>query len=63
VKHHYIGLKFVIDGHYHYGCARFDETCLKNGENTAVLTGYAYETIAYKPISAGKISGPVLRWS
>ncbi len=58
VKHHYLGLKFVIDGQYHYGWARLDETCLKNGENTAVLTGYAYETIAYKPISAGKVSGP-----
>jgi hypothetical protein len=58
VKHHYLGLKFVIDGQYHYGWARLDATCLKNGENTAVLTGYAYETIPYKPISAGKISGP-----
>ena len=58
VKHHYLGLKFVIDGQYHYGWARLDATCLKDGENTAVLTGYAYETIAYKPISAGKTSGP-----
>jgi hypothetical protein len=57
VKHHYLGLRFAIKGQYHYGWARLNETC-KNGVNSAVLTGYAYETIAYKPISAGKISGP-----
>jgi hypothetical protein len=57
-QHRYLGLKFAIDGQIHYGWARLNESCEKNGSNRATLTGYAYETIAYKPISAGKISGP-----
>jgi hypothetical protein len=58
VKHHYLGLRFQIKGQYHYGWARLDEACLKDGENTAVLTGYAYETIPYEPIISGAINGP-----
>jgi hypothetical protein len=56
--HRYLGLKFSINGKIHYGWARLSETCAKNGENTALLTGYAYETIPNKPIIAGKTKGP-----
>jgi hypothetical protein len=56
-RHRYVGLKFTIKGKIHYGWARLNETCAKNGENTAVLTGYAYETIPNKSIIAGKTAG------
>jgi hypothetical protein len=52
VKHHYLGLKFVINKEVHFGWARLNESCV-HGDNTAVLTGYAYETISNKPIIAG----------
>jgi len=54
----YLGFKFTIKGKTHYGWARLNETCAKNGENTALLTGYAYETIPNKPIITGKTKGP-----
>jgi hypothetical protein len=57
-QHRYLGLKFTVDGKIHYGWARLNETCAKNGSNTAVLTGYAYETIANKPIITGRIRRP-----
>ncbi len=59
-KNRYLGLKFNIAGQVHFGWARLTETCTKaghnhnGGENTAVLTGYAYETIANKAIVAGQ---------
>jgi hypothetical protein len=53
VKKHYLGLKFMINGEVHYGWARFNETCHK-GLNSAVLTGYAYETIPNQGILAGQ---------
>ncbi len=48
----YLGLKFLIDGEVHYGWARLTVT-----HTGAILTGYAYETIANKPIPAGRESG------
>jgi hypothetical protein len=54
VHNRYLGLKFTIKGKIHYGWARLSDTCSKNGENTALLTGYAYETIPNKSIIAGK---------
>ena len=53
----YLGLKFFIKGHVHYGWARFNVTA-GDGKITATLTGYAYETIPNKPIIAGKTKGP-----
>jgi hypothetical protein len=44
----YLGLKFQIAGKVHYGWARVSV----NVRDT-VLTGFAYETIANKPIIAG----------
>jgi len=48
----YLGFKFLIQGAIHYGWARVNVT---NGRVTAyaLLTGYAYETVAGKPIVAG----------
>jgi hypothetical protein len=59
VKDRYVGLKFVINGEIHYGWARFNVQVrlpLK-GNVQAVLTGYAYETVANAPIMAGATSG------
>ncbi len=54
----YLGLKFTIAGKTHYGWARMNEACSStNGENSAVLTGYAYETVPNKAILTGKTQG------
>jgi len=56
-KSKYLGLKFVIHGQTHFGWARI--SVRKSGCSiTAVLTGYAYETVANKSIFTGKTSGP-----
>ncbi len=52
----YLGLKFHVNGEVHYGWARFNLTT-SDGEITATLTGYAYETTPNKPIIAGKTHG------
>jgi hypothetical protein len=69
----YLGLKFMINGEVHYGWAQLSDTCLKGvgkyfglgGENIAVLTGYAYETVPNQAIAAGStgagISAPPVR--
>lgn len=56
-KDRYLGLRFSINGQTHYGWARFNFS-IKKGHLRAVLTGYAYETIANKPIVTGKTKGP-----
>ena len=48
----YLGLKFFIGGEAHYGWAR-----LSYHTSHMILTGYAYETVANKPITAGAESG------
>jgi hypothetical protein len=58
VQNRYLGLKFTSKGLIHYGWARLSATCAKNGENTALMTGYAYETIPGKAIISGKTHGP-----
>jgi hypothetical protein len=57
VRRRYLGLKFLINGHFHYGWARLNVKGTAQGID-AVLTGYAYETIPNKPIIAGKTKGP-----
>lgn len=57
VKNRYLGLKFKIDGKFHFGWARLTVTTQKR-DCTATLTGYAYETIPNRPIIAGKTKGP-----
>jgi len=44
----YLGLKFMIDGQVHYGWARVIAAV-----RSTVLTGFAYETVPNKPITAG----------
>ena len=56
VKNRYLGLKFQIKGKTHYGWARLSVQA--KSQISATLTGYAYETIANKPIIAGKTNGP-----
>lgn len=46
---HFLGVKFLIDGETHYGWLRFSQSSAR----LAILTGYAYETVANKPIIAG----------
>jgi hypothetical protein len=57
VKSRYLGLKFLIKGKVHYGWARLSVSISPNHVQ-ATLTGYAYETVANKPIIAGKKEGP-----
>jgi hypothetical protein len=53
VTNRYLGLKFKIDGEYHYGWARVTVQTTSKGF-LATLTGYAYETVANKSILAGQ---------
>jgi hypothetical protein len=53
VKHHYLGVKFEVNGTIHYGWARLSF----DGGRAARLTGYAYETIPGKSIIAGRTKG------
>jgi hypothetical protein len=55
----YLGLKFSIKGETHYGWARLSVYVVKGRPYVrSTLTGYAYETIANKPIVAGEEHGP-----
>jgi hypothetical protein len=53
VKNRYLGLKFEINGEFHFGWARLTVMPGKMAF-TVTLTGYAYETIAGKAIRAGQ---------
>jgi hypothetical protein len=53
-KEAYLGLKFVIKGEIHYGWAHVRFA----GESSPTIVGYAYETIANKPIITGATKGP-----
>ncbi len=53
LKNKYVGLKFHVKGNVHYGWARLSS--VKSGWK---LTGYAYETVANKPIITGQTKGP-----
>ena len=59
VTRRYLGLKFQVQGQTHYGWARLNASCERTGDVgiKALLTGYAYETIANKAIIAGKRKG------
>jgi hypothetical protein len=58
VKNRYLGLKFKVGGRFHFGWARISVKTAPPHGVTAVLTGYAYETIPGKAIIAGKTKGP-----
>jgi len=53
VKNRYLGLKFKIKGEFHYGWARLN-AATGGGKITTALTGYAYETVANRPLRAGQ---------
>jgi hypothetical protein len=53
----YVGFQFSIKGETHYGWARFKQDVFSAYEIHTFLTGYAYETIANKPIVTGQTSG------
>jgi len=55
IENHYVGLKLVIKGEAHFGWARLNVTT--KYPIVATLTGYAYETVANKPIVTGKTKG------
>jgi hypothetical protein len=55
-QNRYLGLRFMINGEVHYGWAQLSETC-SEAYNSAVLTGYAYETIPNQSIKAGQETG------
>ena len=58
VTNRYLGLKFKINGKFHYGWARLNVKVLKGQfKIIATLTGYAYETILGKSIIAGQTKG------
>ena len=56
VANRYLGLKFVIKGQTHFGWARLNVTC-NHGALSPLLTGYAYETVADRPILTGRERG------
>jgi len=56
VQNRYLGFEFSIKGKVHYGWARLNVSITKT--ITAVLTGYAYETVPNKPLFTGKTKGP-----
>jgi hypothetical protein len=61
VKNRYLGFRFTIKGRTHYGWARLNVKVgkIKGIVNiTAILTGYAYETLPNKAIVTGKTKGP-----
>lgn len=55
-KDHYLGVRFQLKGQTHYGWIRLTVTAFPNANQpfmSAQITGYAYETVANKPILAG----------
>ncbi|HTC46008.1 MAG TPA: hypothetical protein VK722_01700 [Candidatus Aquilonibacter sp.] len=56
-RQQYLGLKFIINGETHFGWARLNVNCVFPQPVHAVLTGYAYETVANKPIVSGDTKG------
>jgi hypothetical protein len=62
VKNRYLGLRIYFVGGenrpWHYGWARLSVDSTQKSITSATVTGYAYESIPYKPIIAGKTKGP-----
>jgi hypothetical protein len=53
VANHYLGIRFLINGHAHFGWARLSVSETQLGPKTT-LTGYAYESVAGASITAGQ---------
>jgi hypothetical protein len=58
LANHFLGFKFTIDGETHYGWARLN-VVFKDTIPYATLTGYAYETVANKPILTAGVATDV----
>jgi hypothetical protein len=58
VRSRYLGLRFTISGQTHYGWARLNVFTQLAPGITAIVTGYAYETVPNKAIITGKTKGP-----
>jgi|SRR5580692_509960 hypothetical protein len=56
VTKRYLGFEFDISGQMHFGWARLNVSC-KASQVTAVLTGYAYETVPNRSIVTGREKG------
>jgi hypothetical protein len=56
LKNRYLGIKFTINGKFHYGWARISVS-VSGHQFTSLLSGYAYETIPNKAIITGKTKG------
>jgi hypothetical protein len=56
VKDKFVGFKFISQGAIHFGWARFTMRQRAYCKTDAVLTGYAYETVANQPIITGQTS-------
>jgi hypothetical protein len=57
IKNRFLGIRFLIRGRFHYGWARITVTT-QDTTFSAILTGYAYETVPGRGIIAGKTTGP-----
>jgi hypothetical protein len=57
VKNRYVGVKFLMNGRFHFGWARLTVTTKRHEGFKATLTGYAYETVPGKGIVAGRTNG------
>ncbi len=59
-KNKYLGVSFLLNGQTHFGWVRLTVTTNSDPNGpplTATITGYAYETVANKPIKAGTAAG------
>lgn len=56
VNGRYLGFAFSINGETHFGWARLTVTMSPNRAVHALLTGYAYETVANRAITTGQTS-------
>ena len=52
-KNRFLGVRFLINGETHYGWIRLTVNSTGRDDISATITGYAYETVANKPIQAG----------
>jgi hypothetical protein len=56
IKQAYLGVRFSIKGKIHYGWARLQDVSSNGNKVTALLAGYAYESIPGKAIVTGVTS-------
>jgi hypothetical protein len=57
VENRFLGVSFSLDGETHYGWIRMNVNLGKILDVRAIVTGYAYESVANAPIRAGQTSG------